>query len=227
MEREVKMIVTDDGSHSLYVADINESYHSSHGAYREAIHVFMIYGLEAWATRNHGKFPIRILEVGFGTGLNAWLSLVWSEQNQMPVLYHTLEPFPLARDIYSKLNYTRMDESMWYYHGLFDKIHEAEWGRGAAMSPYFNMKKETTTLQEATLYPADVVFFDAFSPKKAPSLWEFPLLEKVVESMNPNAVFVTYCATGQLKRDLKSLGLILDQVPGPPGKKEMTRGWKP
>ena len=115
---------------------------------------------------------------------------------------------------------------MWYYHGLFDKIHEAEWGAGAAMSPYFNMKKEKTTLQEATLYPADVVFFDAFSPKKAPSLWELPLLEKVVESMNPNAVFVTYCATGRLKRDLKSLGLILDQVPGPPGKKEMTRGWK-
>lgn len=226
MSREVKLITTEDGSHSLYVPDINESYHSFHGAYREAIHVFMLYGLEAWAARNSGKQPIRIFEVGFGTGLNAWLTLIWSEQTQIPVLYHTIEPFPLEEEIYKQLNYTELDDALWHYQGYFTKIHKAEWDMGDGISPFFNMKKEKSTLEEVILYNSDIIFFDAFSPKKQPELWELPYLGKVVRSMNPNAAFVTYCATGKLKRDLTSLGLTLDTVPGPPGKKEMTRAWK-
>ena len=220
------MITTDDGSHSLFVPALNESYHSFHGAYREAIHVFMLYGLEVWAARNFGKKPIRIFEVGFGTGLNAWLTLVWAEQNEVPVLYHTNDPFPIEEEIYKQLNYTEQDHSIWHYHNYFNKIHRAAWDTGDAISPYFNMKKEKTTLEEVVLYNADLIFFDAFSPKKQPELWELPLLEKVAASMNPNAVFLTYCASGKLKRDLKSLGFIVDDVPGPPGKKEMTRAWK-
>jgi tRNA U34 5-methylaminomethyl-2-thiouridine-forming methyltransferase MnmC len=226
MTKDVKMITTEDGSHSLFVPEINESYHSSHGAYREAIHVFMLYGLEAWAVHNNGKKPIRIFELGFGTGLNTWLSLVWAEQNQIPVLYHTIDPYPLKEDIYTQLNYPSLDHAIWHYQGYFAKIHQAAWDKGEAISPYFNMKKEKITLEEVKLYDADIVFFDAFSPKKQPELWEFPLLEKVAATLNPNAVFVTYSATSKLKRDLKNLGLTLDIVPGPPGKKEMTRAWK-
>jgi len=226
MDREVKLIITDDGSHSLFVPALNESYHSFHGAYREAIHVFMLYGLEAWAVRNFGKKPIRIFEVGFGTGLNAWLTLVWAEQNEVPVLYHSIDPFPLEENIYKQLNYTEQDHSIWHYHNYFNKIHRALWDVGDAISPYCNMKKEKTTLEEVVLYNADLIFFDAFSPKKQPELWELPILEKVADSMNPNAVFLTYCATAKLKRDLTSLGFQVDNVPGPPGKKEMTRAWK-
>ncbi len=226
MEKEVQLIVTEDGSHSLYHPELKESYHSFHGAYREAIHVFMLYGLEAWAARNPSKKPVRIFEVGFGTGLNAWLTLVWAEQNQVPVLYHTIEPFPLEEEIYSKLNYTELDDAIWHYKNYFTKIHKATWDSGGVISPYFNMKKERTTLQEVELYSADVVFFDAFSPKKQPELWEFAMLEKVAVSMNPGAVFVTYSATGKLKKSLAELGLALDEVPGPPGKLEMTRAWK-
>lgn len=226
MSKEVKLITTEDGSHSVYRSDIQESYHSFHGAYREAIHVFMLYGLEVWAARNPGRQPIRIFELGFGTGLNAWLSLIWAEQNQVPVLYHTIEPFPLEETMYQQLNYTEMDPAIWHYHGYFNSIHKAVWDKGDAISPCFNMKKETTGLEEVALYPADIIFFDAFSPKKQPELWEVPLLEKVIHSMNPHGIFVTYCATGKLKKDLKNLGLVLDQVPGPPGKKEMTRAWK-
>lgn len=226
MEREIKLITTEDGSHSLYVPELRESYHSSRGAYRESIHVFMLYGLEAWAVRNAGKRPIRIFEVGFGTGLNAWLSLVWAEQHQVPVLYHAIEPFPLEEEVYTQLNYGEMDDAIWHFRPYFQKLHRAVWGEGQAITPYFNMKKEKNTLQEVDLYPADVVFFDAFSPKKQPELWELPIIEKVVGSMNEGGVFVTYCATGNLKRTLKSLGIKLDEVPGPPGKAEMTRGWK-
>lgn len=226
MEREIKIITTEDGSHSLYMPSIRESYHSTRGAYRESIHVFMLYGLEAWAVRNPEKRPIRIFEMGFGSGLNAWLSLVWAEQSQVPALYHTIEPFPLEEDIYKQLNYGEMDDAIWHFRPYLQKLHKLAWDKGEAVTSYFNMKKDKTTLQEVELYPADIVFYDAFSPKKQPELWTPAIIEKVVDSMNDQAVFVSYCATGALKKTLRGLGLTLDEVPGPPGKLEMTRAWK-
>lgn len=226
MSREVKIITTEDGSHSLFVPEINETYHSFHGAYRESVHVFMLYGLEAWYMRNPNKFPIRIFEVGFGTGLNAWLSLVWAEQYKVPVLYHTIEPFPLQEEVYEQLNYTEVDDSIYHYAPFFQVLHEAPWNKGDIVSEYFNMKKDETTLEEAVLYPSDVIFYDAFAPNKQPELWTKEMLFKAVDTLNPGGVIVTYCAKGQLKRDLKDLGLEVETLPGPPGKKEMTRAWK-
>ncbi|GMQ26062.1 tRNA (5-methylaminomethyl-2-thiouridine)(34)-methyltransferase MnmD [Algoriphagus sp. oki45] len=226
MSEKVKIITTEDGSHSLYHEGLQETYHSFHGAYRESLHVFMIYGLDAWLARNPRKYPIRIFEVGFGTGLNAWLTLVWAEQNKIPVLYHTIDPFPLSKEIYSQLNYIEHDHGIWHYHKYFEALHTAPWNSGGPLSDYFNMKKDQVTLEEAQLYPMDVVFFDAFAPSKQPELWEKPMLAKIVENMRPGAVFTTYCAKGQVKRDLKDLGLEVETLPGPPGKKEMTRGWK-
>jgi tRNA U34 5-methylaminomethyl-2-thiouridine-forming methyltransferase MnmC len=226
MPREVKIITTEDGSHSLFVPELNETYHSFHGAYRESVHVFMLYGLEAWYARNPSHYPVRIFEVGFGTGLNAWLSLVWGEQYKVPLLYHTIEPFPLEKEVYSQLNYTEVDTSIYHYARYFQRLHEATLNEGTVVSEYFNMKKDKATLEDAVLYPADVVFFDAFAPNKQPELWTKPMLEKVVETMNPGAVFVTYCAQGQLKRNMKALGLEVESLPGPPGKKEMTRAWR-
>lgn len=226
MAREVKIITTEDGSHSLFVPELNETYHSFHGAYRESVHVFMLYGLEAWYMRNPDRFPIRIFEVGFGTGLNAWLTLVWAEQYKVPVLYHSIEPFPLEKEIYTKLNYVDVDTSIYHYAPYFNMLHDAPWNEGVILSEYFNMKKDIATLEEAVLYHSDIVFFDAFAPSKQPELWTKEMLSKVVETMNPGAVFVTYCAQGQLKRNLKELGLEVETLPGPPGKKEMTRAWK-
>ncbi|AMQ55819.1 tRNA (5-methylaminomethyl-2-thiouridine)(34)-methyltransferase MnmD [Algoriphagus sanaruensis] len=223
---KVKLITTEDGSHSLYHEELQETYHSFHGAYRESIHVFMLYGLDSWLARNPRKYPIRVFEVGFGTGLNAWLALVWAEQNQIPVLYHTIEPFPLEKEVYSQLNYIEHDHGIWHYHKYFNALHEAPWNEGGPVSEYFNMKKDQVTLEEAQLYPSDVVFFDAFAPSKQPDLWKKEILEKVTDAMRPGAVFTTYCAKGQLKRDLKELGLATETLPGPPGKKEMTRAWK-
>lgn len=226
MQSDAKIITTEDGSTSVYLPGINESYHSTNGAYRESIHVFLLYGLEAWYAKNRGKFPIRIFEVGFGTGLNTWLTLIWAEQNQVPVLYHTIDPYPVQEEIYSQLNYTQMDETLTHYNGYFKRLHKMEWDQGQPLTDYFNIKKEKTSLQEVQLYASDLVFFDAFSPKKQPELWEKPMLDKVTEAMNPGGVFVSYCAAGHLKKNLKENGLILDVVPGPPGKKEMTRAWK-
>ncbi|MFD2200041.1 tRNA (5-methylaminomethyl-2-thiouridine)(34)-methyltransferase MnmD [Shivajiella indica] len=226
MTREVKIITTEDGSHSLFVPELNETYHSFHGAYRESVHVFMLYGLEAWYMRNPENFPVRVFEVGFGTGLNAWLSMVWAEQYKVPLLYHSIEPFPLGKEVYAQLNFTQVDPTIAEYALYFNKLHQAPWNEGVIMSEYFNMKKDLTTLEDAVLYPSDVVLFDAFAPSKQPELWTKEMLSKVVDTMNPGAVFVTYCAQGQLKRNLKELGLEVETLPGPPGKKEMTRAWR-
>ncbi|MCS5490576.1 tRNA (5-methylaminomethyl-2-thiouridine)(34)-methyltransferase MnmD [Algoriphagus limi] len=226
MSEKIKIITTEDGSHSLYHEELKETYHSFHGAYRESLHVFMIYGLDSWVAMNPKKYPIRIFEVGFGTGLNAWLTLVWAEQYQIPVLYHTVEPYPLEKEIYSQLNFIHQNDAIWHYHKYFEALHDAPWNEGGPISEYFNFKKDKVSLQEAQLYPTDVVFFDAFAPSKQPELWEKEMLEKVINSMRPGAVFTTYSAKGQLKRDLKELGLEVETPPGPPGKKEMTRAWK-
>jgi len=222
----VKIITTEDGSHSLYHEELKETYHSFHGAFKESIHVFMLYGLDSWLAENPGRRPIRVFEVGFGTGLNAWLSLVWSEQNQIPMLYHTIEPFPLEEEVYSKLNYTEMDGNIIHYKPQFQQIHRNPWNEGKVLTEYFNFKKDQTTLEEVQLYPMDVVFYDAFAPKKQPEMWEKHLFEKIYDQMRPGAVLTTYCATGQLRRDLKEVGFEVEKLPGPPGKKEMTRAWK-
>lgn len=226
MSDTLRIITTDDGSHSIYHEELKETYHSFHGAFRETIHVYMLYGMDAWLMRNPSKRPIRIFEVGFGTGLNAWLTLVWAEQNQIPVLYHTIEPFPLSEEIYSRLNYIEQDHSIWHYHKYFQALHDTPWNEGVILSEYFNMKKENIKLEDAQLYPADVVFFDAFAPKKQPDVWKKEVLGKVIKVMNTGAVFTTYCAVGKLRRDLNDLGLEVEILPGPLGKKEMTRAWK-
>jgi tRNA U34 5-methylaminomethyl-2-thiouridine-forming methyltransferase MnmC len=226
MTEKIKLIVTDDGSHSLYHEELKESYHSFHGALKESIHVFMLYGLDSWLMENPNRKPLRIFEVGFGTGLNAWLTLIWAEQNQVPVLYHTIEPFPISEEIYSQLNFGDLDDGFFHYKPYLTRLHKKEWNEGSVISEYFNMKKDKTTLEEVTLYPSDVVFFDAFAPSKQPELWEKPLLQKVYDSMNLGGIFTTYCAQGKLKRDLSEIGMEVETLPGPPGKKEMTRGWK-
>ncbi|GGZ35553.1 hypothetical protein GCM10007049_31220 [Echinicola pacifica] len=226
MEKAIKLIETEDGSHSLYVPELDETYHSFHGAYRESIHVFFLYGLDHWYMHHPHKQPIRIFEVGFGTGLNAWLSLVWAEQNKIPVLYHSIEPFPIEEELYTQLNYPKLDEDISHYQGYFEELHRAEWDKGDSVTPYFNMKKDKTTLEEVKLYPTDMVFFDAFAPSKQPELWTKDILQKVVDALNPGGVFVTYCAKGQVKRDLAACGLQVETLPGPPGKKEMIRGTK-
>ena len=226
MDREMKIVTTQDGSHSLYLPSIDESYHSLHGAYRESIHVFLLYGLEYWVAHNPKKQPIRIFEVGFGTGLNAWLSLIWAEQNQVPMLYHTIDPYPIPEEIYSQLNYTEIDQGLSHFRPYFNQLHQAEWDKGDVVSQYFNMKKDKTTLQDVQLYDMDIVYFDAFAPRKQPELWTKEILARVVEAMNPGAVLVTYCAKAQVRKDLAELGLEVQIQPGPPGKKEMTRAVK-
>lgn len=219
----LKIITTHDGSHSLLHEQLNETYHSIHGAIQESNHVFIKHGLD-FVKQHSNSSSINLLEIGFGTGLNALLTLQFAHIHNLAIRYITVEAFPVEEAVWSKLNYTESSDSkVW-----FEKLHRANWNKWVTISPEFQLKKLKTTLQEAVLEQSnfDLIYFDAFAPSKQPEMWEVPMLKKVVDAMKSKGVFVTYCAKGQLKRDLHSLQLTVESLPGPPGKREMVRAQK-
>ena len=220
---DVKLIVTSDGSHSLLNEALNETYHSVHGAIQESQHVFIRNGLR-YFLESTSSDRLSIFEVGFGTGLNTLLTIKALENTKTFVRYVTVEAFPIGEELWRSLNYTNV-------LGLgdtFANLHRSPWEIINQITPQVTLIKRQTTLQaiELEAQSFDVVFFDAFAPNKQPELWTIDILRKVIEAMTFNGVFVTYCAKGQLKRDLRELGLTVETLPGPPGKKEMVRAIK-
>lgn len=219
----LQIISTSDGSHSLLNTEINETYHSKHGALTESLHVFIKNGLTFFCERSAAN-PVNILEVGFGTGLNAFLTAQHAAVINRSIHYTTLEAFPLPKEIWQHLNYGDSPEAI----SLFHKIHEAAWSRVQKISDVFTLLKSKVTIQQVE-FPTesyDLIYYDAFAPSKQPEMWNYPILEKVVQFLRPNGIFVTYCAKGQLKRDLKGLNMEVETLPGPPGKKEMVKALK-
>lgn len=216
----LKIITTHDGSHSLLNEQLNETYHSVHGAVQESLHVFIKHGLD-FVSKNLNKSTIHILEVGFGTGLNALLTLQRVDVDNLAIHYTTLEAFPVEENIWSMLNYAESSDSK----AQFEKLHRAEWNEWESILPNFQLRKLHTTLEQVVLEMNhyDLIYFDAFAPNKQPEMWELPMLQKIAGAMKAGGLFVTYCAKGQLKRDLQSLGLTIETLTGPPGKREMVR----
>ncbi len=226
MSNGLKIIITSDGSHSLINVELNETYHSIHGAIQESAYVFIKNGLE-YFIELHKPQQISILEIGFGTGLNALMTLQTSLQTNIPFHYTTLEAYPISSETALLLNYARalnFDNASHY----FARLHDELWEEEQAIEKDFFLKKLKNKIQEVFFSPSsfDLIYFDAFAPSKQPDMWEMNVLQKIEEAMKQGAVFVTYCAKGQLKRDLKSLGLNVETLPGPPGKKEMVRATK-
>ncbi|ELR72212.1 hypothetical protein C900_01766 [Fulvivirga imtechensis AK7] len=220
----IRLIITDDGSHSLFVPALNETYHSFHGALQESRHVFIKMGLEYALNQ---KASPHVLEVGLGTGLNALLAAECAETYKISVHFTSIEAFPVDYSLAASLNYPKFiahpDAEQW-----FEDIHRSDWHVDRPIHSLFTLKKLHTKLEDCQLPSSqfDVVFFDAFAPSKQAELWGMEILTRIVESMASQSVFVTYCAKGQLKRDLKALGLQVETLPGPPGKKEMVRALK-
>ncbi|MFZ6012415.1 MAG: tRNA (5-methylaminomethyl-2-thiouridine)(34)-methyltransferase MnmD [Bacteroidota bacterium] len=218
-----QIIITSDGSHSLYNPELKETYHSVHGALQESIHVFIKHGFNYFFEQSCAG-EADVFEVGFGTGLNALLTLQEIAGTKRKIRYTAVEAFPISLELSMQLNYASSVEAK----ELFRKLHTALWDRDEMITTNFSLLKLKTTLQEFAVKPSsyDIIFFDAFAPGKQPDMWELPVLRKVAQSMKPGSVFVTYCAKGQLKRDLKTLGLAVETLAGPPGKKEMIRAVK-
>jgi tRNA U34 5-methylaminomethyl-2-thiouridine-forming methyltransferase MnmC len=218
---EIEFITSKDGSHTLFLPHLNETYHSLHGAIIESEYVFIKMGLEIVADK---KDEIHIFEVGFGTGLNALLTFFYSQSSGKKIVYHTLEPFPIPARIYENLNYIQLlgREDL---KAAFLKMHQCESGKAIELSDNFSFVRYESTLENFS-NPAlniDLVYYDAFAPSKQPEVWSKENLTKIKDSMVSSGVLVTYCASGQFKRDLKEIGFVVEVLQGPPGKKEMTR----
>ncbi|HEY8510658.1 MAG TPA: tRNA (5-methylaminomethyl-2-thiouridine)(34)-methyltransferase MnmD [Cyclobacteriaceae bacterium] len=216
-----EIIVTGDGSHSLYHATINETYHSRHGALAESQHVFIQHGLAYASPSNE---PVRVLEVGFGTGLNALLTWQHARAMNQPVHYTGIERFPLSEQIWRKLNYgTSLNAER-----EFTTLHTVSWNEPHALDQHFRFLKRDLGIEDFvsgdSLY--DVVYYDAFAPEKQPEMWTSQTLSVVVNALRPGGILVTYCAKGRFRRDLRGLGMDVQSLAGPPGKREMTRAQK-
>lgn len=217
----IKIITTSDGSHSLLDTSLNETYHSIHGAIQESQHVFIRAGLDHWLQRNQ-KSKIRIFEAGFGTGLNVFLTALHHALNEVKTYYESWEAFPLETNMLKKLNYPVTLGSP----EIFSRIHEAAWNQPTSILTSFTLcKKRGDILMDRLNGTAsfDLIYYDAFAPMKQPEMWTLSTLRKISSLLAPNGVLVTYCAKGQVKRDLKSLELAIETLPGSPGKKEMIR----
>jgi len=218
MKRELRL--TSDGSPTLYVPELDETYHSMHGSVQEARHVFIENGLYFVAAELK---EVNILEVGFGTGLNALLTAQYAKENALGVHYVGLEAYPVEEEIWKVMNYLDDPEAK----ACYTQIMELPFGVTEAYDASFTLCKLAFSIQEwATTEKFDLIYYDAFGPKAQPEMWELAIFEKLYSLLNPGGAIVTYCAQGQFKRHLKSLGLRVEGLPGPPGKREMTRGVK-
>ena len=211
-------MITADGSSSIFIPELDESYHSMHGAIQEANHVFIGNGLAHVANEK-----VRVFELGFGTGLNALLSLDYGLKNSMEIQYDAIEAHPVDNKIIEQLNYTDLIEGD--YVSQFDRIHNSEWGENNRIMNHFNLRKFYCRIQDHKFAKEryDIIYFDAFGPKAQPDMWLPEVLNKMYEALTNGGTLLTYCAQGQFRRNLKSIGFKVEILKGPPGKREMTR----
>jgi tRNA U34 5-methylaminomethyl-2-thiouridine-forming methyltransferase MnmC len=217
-----EIVITGDGSTTVYVPGLNEHYHSIHGAVAESRHVFIQNGLHYL-----NKNPITIFEVGFGTGLNAFLSYQYSQHFNREVNYYALEKYPLDNKIVSCLNFPAILAASVSDRAIYIMMHTTGWGKRIALTPCFTLCK---ILADLTVFCPDfnydLIFFDAFSPDRQPEMWTGEVFEKLFNHLFPDGILVTYCAKGSIKRLLKSTGFQVETLAGPPGKREMIRASK-
>lgn len=220
MPQERILTKTEDGSHTLFIPSMNEHYHSTKGAIQESTHVFIQAGLQQMPQQR-----IRILEIGFGTGLNAFLTLCEATASGKEVDYYTIERFPLEEKLIEELNYANAVTPE--KKDLFMALHRAPWEESVAITDRFSLYKMEGDANNCQLPEGiDLIFFDAFAPEKQPEMWNLPLFEKLYASASPGALLVTYCAKGEVRRNLQTAGFQMERLPGPPGKRHMLRGRK-
>lgn len=220
MKRE--LILTEDGSHTLYLPEMEEHYHSIHGAIQESRHVFIEAGLMKVNLKE-----ISILEIGFGTGLNALLSLLALKNKEIKLQYFGIEKYPLLQEEYEALNFGHLLGVK--ASNELQKMHESPWNQNFKLTEAFMLHKIHSDLHtcDLTQYPLfDLIYFDAFAPNKQEDMWSPDIFLKIFQQCKPGAILVTYCAKGSVRRDLKAAGFSMERIPGPPGKKEMLRGIK-
>jgi len=233
LKREV--VITADGSSTIHLPDWDEQYHSKHGAIQEAYHVFIKHGLRYFCAENLDKEEneasvinkeVAILEIGFGTGLNAFITFLEVEKLKIKTNYVGVEAYPVSAEEIQLLNYTKELEAE-DREAVFKQMHEVSWNEGHDISSLFLLEKQKkffSEINEKDVY--NIIYFDAFGARVQPELWTEPIFESMYKSLKTGGVLVTYAAKGSVRRAMQAVGFTVERLEGPPGKREMLRGIK-
>ena len=226
MKRQI--IITGDGSSTIHLPDWNEQYHSKHGAIQEAYHVFIAHGWRPVLNqKSSSENPeISILEIGFGTGLNAFITFLESEKENCIIHYTGVEAYPVSKDEIAHLNYTA-ELKVPDYEAVFERMHEISWEDTHQISKKFNLEKQQKFFHEIKDESSfDLIYFDAFGARVQPELWTASIFKLMFDALTANGVLVTYAAKGSVRRAMLEVGFEVERLPGPPGKREMLRATK-
>ncbi len=227
MRREV--VITADGSSTIHLPDWDEQYHSKHGAIQEAYHVFIKHGLYHFynpelVAKTHKH--VAILEIGFGTGLNAFITLLEAEKLDININYFGVEGYPVLMDEIDQLNYP-FELNVENREELFKKLHKVSWEEAHKLSENFSIEKQNrffSEIKEKNKY--DIIYFDAFGARVQPELWTASIFSKMYDALHTEGILVTYSAKGSVRRAMEAVGFKVERLPGPPGKREMLRAIK-
>lgn len=215
------ILTTSDGSTTIQIEDWDECYHSKHGAIQEAKHVFIKNGFTLFDSA-----PISILEIGFGTGLNAFITFLEAQKQKQNISYVGVEAYPVAFEEVSKMNYVEELKAP-MFKDVFQTMHTCAWEDKVSLSDYFTLTKRKQFFQEITdVNQYDLIYFDAFGYRVQPDLWSTSIFQKMYKALKKNGVLVTYAARGVIKRSMIEAGFKVEKLPGPPGKREMFRATK-
>lgn len=219
----MQIIITKDGSHSVMSEKFGVTYHSIHGAIQETRHVFIEAGMKYQL--ENGYEALSFLEIGFGTGLNAYMTLLEAEEQKVHIQFTTTEAYPISAEQARSLNYPQelgIDNP-----SSFFEMHDGNWEENYSIGDYFQLTKHEMLFEDIDFKDAfDVIYFDAFAPNAQSQFWEEDFLSQMYDALRESGVLVTYCAKGSFKRALKAVGFTVEAISGPPGKREMTRATK-
>ena len=224
LKREI--ITTKDGSKTIHIPEWNEQYHSKHGAAQEARHVFLQMGLHHYLNVNNDASAVRILEIGFGTGLNALLTFYEAQALNVAIAYTGVEAYPVSIEEAQAMSYhtliTAADSA-----DIYNKLHDIPWGESVQIASRFDLHKREQLFEHIADQNAfDLIYFDAFGARVQPDLWTEPIFNKMITALVPGGVLVTYAAKGSVRRAMQAVGFTVERLPGPPGKREMLRATK-
>ena len=222
----MQLITTADGSHTLFSEEFNEIYHSRFGAMDESLHVYIQSGLQYYVAANHPA-QLRIFEMGFGTGLNALLSLIEAPKQHLKIYYEAVELYPISIETVKELNYSAIIENE-KYRPPFHSMHLSTWGTENTITPDFILKKVKASLGDYSIANNSfhIIYYDAFAPEVQPELWTEDIMRKMYDALVPGGVLVTYCSKSAFRRALKAAGFTVQKLPGQRGKREIVRAVK-
>jgi tRNA U34 5-methylaminomethyl-2-thiouridine-forming methyltransferase MnmC len=220
-----KIITTEDGSTTIHLVEWDEQYHSTHGAIQEARHVYIKTGLQH-LQNTYNPDQIHILEIGFGTGLNAFMTSLEAKNNNFICNYHGVEAYPISPEEIAQLNYVSELNSE-SEAVIFDKMHVCEWEKETILSENFKLTKRQQLFDQITDQAKfNLIYFDAFGARVQPELWTVSIFQKMYNALQNKGVLVTYAAKGSVRRAMQEVGFTVERLPGPPGKREMLRATK-